>query len=178
MELIKTFILAIVVIAQVLIILYAVGFFVRKKNPNSKFVKTLADNGFLLAFLASLAATAGSLFYSDILGYEPCKFCWFQRIFMYPQVLLLGLALWRKDYWMKTYSIILSILGGLLALNHYILQTTNTSIIPCSAVGYSASCSKVFVMNLGYITIPLMALTAFVLIIVSLLMWKAPEKAA
>ena len=174
LDLTKNFIVAIVVVAQAFIILYAVALVIRKKNPESKFVKVLADNGFLLAFLVSLAAASGSLFYSDVLGYEPCKFCWFQRIFMYPQVLLLGLALWRKDYWMKTYSIILSAIGGAIALNHYILQTTNVSIIPCSAVGYSVSCSKVFVMNLGYITIPFMALTAFVLMILSLLLWKAP----
>lgn len=174
LEFIKNFIVAIVVIAQILIVLYAVAFLIRKKNPTSKFVAILSDNGFILAFLASLAATCGSLFYSDVLGYEPCKFCWFQRIFMYPQVLLLGLAIWKKDYWMKAYSIILSIIGGLIALNHYVLQTTNTSIIPCSAVGYSVSCSKIFVMNLGYITIPLMALTAFVLMILALILWKAP----
>lgn len=171
----KNFILAIVVIAQVLIILYVFAFVIRKKNPSSSFVKALSDNGFLLAFLASLAATCGSLFYSDVLGYEPCKFCWFQRIFMYPQVLLLGIALWRKDYWMKFYSLILSVIGGIIALNHYILQTTNVSVLPCSAIGQSVSCSKVFVLKLGYITIPLMALTAFVLMILSLLLWKAPK---
>lgn len=174
-DLTKNFILAIVVLAQALIILYAIALVIRKKNPESKFVNILSENGFLLAFLVSLAATLGSLFYSDIVGYEPCKFCWFERIFMYPQVLLLGLALWRKEYWMKFYSIVLSTIGALLSLNHYILQATGTSIIPCSAVGYSASCSKVFVMNLGYITIPLMCFTAFVLIILSLSLWKKPE---
>lgn len=174
-ESIKNFILAIVVLAQVLIILYVIALVIRKKNPSSKFVAVLSENGFILAFLASLAATCGSLFYSEILHYEPCKFCWFQRIFMYPQVILLGIAMWRKDYWMKFYSIVLSAVGGFIALNHYILQTTGTSVLPCSAVGYSQSCSKVFVMNLGYITIPFMAFTAFLLIILSLLLWKAPE---
>ncbi len=174
--LIGNFIVAIVVIAQALILLYAIALVMRKKNPNSKFVAILTQNGFLLAFLVALAATSGSLFYSDIMGYEPCKFCWFQRIFMYPQVLLLGLALWKKDYNMKFYSLILSAIGGAIAFNHYVLQTTGTSLLPCSAIGQSVSCSKVFVMHLGYITIPMMALTAFMLMILSLILWKEDSR--
>jgi disulfide bond formation protein DsbB len=168
----ENIILSLVVLAQVFIILYAVGFFIKKKNPNSEFVKTLGDNGLKLAFLVALTCTLGSLFYSDVLGYEPCKFCWFQRIFMYPQVILLGLALWKKDSNMSFYSIVLSIIGGLIALNHYVLQTTGTSILPCSAVGYSVSCSKVFVMHLGYITIPFMAFVGFMLMAMSMIFYK------
>ncbi|MFA6050631.1 MAG: disulfide oxidoreductase [Candidatus Paceibacterota bacterium] len=173
---IQNLILVLVVIAQILIVLYAIGLIIRKKNPNSPLVKALSENGFLLAFLVALAATVGSLYYSDIRGYNPCKFCWFQRIFMYPQVILLGIALWKKDYWMKTYGVILSVIGGIIALNHYILQITGTSILPCSAVGQSVSCNKVFVMHLGYITIPMMALTAFILMTLALLMWKKPAE--
>lgn len=175
---IQNLLLALVIIAQVLIALYIVGLLIRKTHPDSGFVRALSDNGFVLAFLVSLVATLGSLYYSDIRGFEPCKFCWFQRIFMYPQVLLLGLALWRKEYWMKFYSLVLSVIGGLIALNHYILQVTGTSIFPCSAVGQSVSCSKVFVIHLGYITIPMMALSAFVLMILALAMWKPSSDAA
>lgn len=168
----ENIILSLVVLAQTLIILYTIGFFIKKKNPNSEFVKVLGNNGFRLAFIVALISTLGSLFYSDILGYEPCKFCWFQRIFMYPQVILLGIALWKKDWTISYYSIILSVIGGFLALNHYILQTTGSSILPCSAVGYSVSCSKVFVMHLGYITIPFMAFVGFFLIIMSIVFYK------
>ncbi|MES2223956.1 MAG: disulfide bond formation protein B [Patescibacteria group bacterium] len=171
-------ILSLVIIAQILIVLYIVGFFVKRKNPNSPFVKALGDNGFKLAFMAALISTFGSLFYSDILGYEPCKFCWFQRIFMYPQTILLGIALWRKDWNMYFYSITLSVIGGLIAFNHYILQTTGSSIIPCSAVGQSVSCSKVFVMHLGYITIPFMALTGFTLMTLAMVFYKQTHEAS
>ncbi len=177
-EIIDTYLLALVVIAQVLIVVYAVGFFIRRKNPASPFVKTLSENGFLLAFLVALTATAGSLYYSVIRGFIPCEFCYVQRIFMYPQAILLGIALWRKDYFMKFYGILLSTAGALIALNHVILQHTGSSLIPCSAVGQSVSCSKVFVIHLGYITIPMMALTAFVLMILSLLMWKPAQESS
>jgi len=168
----ENIVVSLVIIAQILTILYIIGLFIRRKNPNSDFVKMLGDNGFKLAFVVALASTFGSLFYSDVLGYEPCKLCWYQRIFMYPQVLLLGFALWRKEWNMYFYSLVLSVVGGLIALNHYVLQTTGTSILPCSAVGYSVSCSKLFVMHLGYITIPLMALTGFTLMILSITLWK------
>lgn len=162
-----------VLVSQVLSLLYIAALFIRVKRPDSKFVKTLATHGFVLAFIVATVATLGSLGYSDILGYTPCKFCWYQRIFMYPQVVLLGLALWRKDWNIYFYSLVLSIIGGLIALNHYILQSTGTSLFPCSAIGQNATgCSKVFVMHLGYITIPLMAFSAFLLMTLSVWLWN------
>ena len=58
----------------------------------------------------------------------------------------------------------LSIIGAVIAAYHYLLQLNIAPSLPCSAVGYSVSCSQVFVMNFGYITIPLMSLTVFSLI--------------
>lgn len=119
----------------------------------------------VLAFIVALVATLGSLFYSDVLNYTPCKLCWFQRIFMYPQVLLLGIAWWKKDVGIGKYVLSLSIPGILLAIYHYYLQLGGNPLVPCSTVGYSVSCSQRFVLEYGYITIPMMALTAFALII-------------
>ena len=117
-----------------------------------------------LSFAIVLAATAGSLFYSEIAGYEPCKLCWLQRIFIYPQTILLGIAIWKKDYEIALYSLALSVIGAIIAGYHYLLQIGIAPELPCSAVGYSVSCSQRFVMQFGYITIPMMAFSAFVLI--------------
>jgi disulfide bond formation protein DsbB len=155
------------VIAQVLVIFFVFIYFKDRKSKTNVF-NFLSKHGILIAFIVSSLSMIGSLLYSDVLGYEPCKFCWIQRIAMYPQVLLLGIALIRKDYGFYRYSIPLSIVGALLALNHYILQITGSSVLPCSAVGYSAACSKVFVLRLGYITIPMMALSAFLLMIIAM----------
>lgn len=160
---------ALVVISQILIVIFLIIYFKDRKNPDSKLYQLIEKHALFVAFIVSLVATLGSLFYSEIAGYTPCKFCWFERIFMYPQVFLLGLALKRKEFFIWRYTLPLSIIGGLLALNHYILQLTGTSIIPCSAVGQSISCSKVFVMRLGYITIPLMCLSAFLLMIICMM---------
>ncbi len=125
-----------------------------------------AKNGVFLALVVALTAMVGSLTYSWGLGYEPCEFCWFQRILMYPLVIILAMGLWKKrDASAGDYALGLSIPGALIAGYHYLLQIGVTSYAPCDALGYSVSCSKVFVMNFGYITIPLMAFSAFVLVI-------------
>ncbi len=123
----------------------------------------LGRRGMLFAFLIALIATLGSLFYSEIAQFEPCRLCWYQRIFMYPQVILLGMALWFRERTMLKYGIVLSSIGAVIALYHYWLQVGGSPIVPCSAVGYSVSCSDKFVLIFGYITIPLMAFTAFMM---------------
>lgn len=129
----------------------------------------VSKRAILFAFIVSLTATLGSLFYSEIAGYTPCKLCWFQRIFMYPQPILFAVAMWKKDKGIVKYALALSIIGGLIALYHYLLQVGVVPNGACGAVGYSVSCSQRFVMEFGYITIPMMSLTAFVYIITLLL---------
>lgn len=133
-----------------------------------KLAQFIGKNSILFAFIVALGSMLGSLFFSEIAHYTPCEFCWYQRIFMYSQVFIFGLALIRRDRWIRAYGFLLSGIGAFIALNHVILQHVGWSPIPCAAVGQSVSCSKVFVVEFGYITIPLMALTGFVYIIVFL----------
>lgn len=122
-----------------------------------------------VTFFAALLATLGSLIYSDIIGYEPCKLCWYQRIFMYPLVVMFGIALWNKHAWIKPYGVVMAGVGALVAGFHYLGQIGwNPLGLECLAIGYSASCSKNFVLQFGFITIPMMALSAFLLIALSL----------
>ncbi len=94
---------------------------------------------------------------------------------MYPQVVILGMALWRKDASVRIYSLVLSVAGAAIALYHYVGQLGfNPLGLDCLAVGYSTSCSKSFVLEFGYITIPVMALSAFVLMALSL--WMTMKK--
>jgi len=151
-------------IAIVIIVTYELAnrFFNYKIQPVDKLLKRY---GLLLGFLVALASTTGSLFYSEIAQYNPCKLCWFQRILMYPLVVILGIAL-EKRYRTEVirYGMTLSIIGATLAGYHYYLQRFGGSDTPCSAVGYAEACSKIFMLDYGYITIPMMALTAFTLI--------------
>ncbi len=149
------------VIGQVVIGLVIISLVIR----NEKLTQFFGKNAILFSFVIALIATLGSLFYSEIAGFEPCKLCWFQRIFMYPQVILLGIALWKKKGALAIYSsITLSSVGAVVAGYHYLLQIGIAPELPCAAVGYSVACSQRFVLNFGYITIPIMALTTFTLI--------------
>jgi hypothetical protein len=131
----------------------------------NKILIFVKKNALLLSLIVALTATLGSLFYSEIAGYAPCKLCWYQRIFMYPQVVLLGIAIWKKDIKIVNYVIPLSIIGALIASYHYYLQLGFKEDVACAVVGYSALCSDRFFLHYGYITIPMQALTAFLLIV-------------
>jgi disulfide bond formation protein DsbB len=156
---VNNFLGALTILAQALVVV-ALVFLVRRK-PLPAFVR---ERALLFVFIVSLIATLGSLTYSDILGYEPCKLCWIQRILMYPQVVIAGLALLKKSYAAFPYHFALSTLGAVIAAYHYLLQLGIAPALPCSAVGYSVSCSQRFVLQYGYITIPLMAFSVFALI--------------
>lgn len=163
------------IIAQVAsVALLLLLIFVRnKENPLASFI---SDNAILLAFIVSLFATLGSLFYSELLEYEPCKLCWYQRILMYPQVVLLGMALIKKDTYVYSYSIALSIIGVAIAGFHYYGQRIDSSVLSCDTIGYSTSCSSIFVLDYGYITIPMMAFSGFVLITLLMICQKVYNK--
>src|SRR5688572_8071360 len=78
--------------------------------------------GLWIAFGVSFFASVLALYYSEVLGFEPCPLCWWQRVFLFPQVLLAGLAAWKKDAYMAEYSIILSVFGAGIALYQHVLQ--------------------------------------------------------
>ncbi|KXK07539.1 MAG: Disulfide bond formation protein C [Microgenomates bacterium OLB22] len=111
--------------------------------------------------LIATIAMAGSLYFSDIAGYAPCKLCWLQRIAMYPLVVLGLVGISRRDNGAIIYITPLAIIGGLIAAYHYYHQILPNLSIPCSTVGYSVSCSERFFMTYGFVTIPMMALAAF-----------------
>lgn len=131
-------------------------------------VSFFSRHGLGCALLIAGTATLGSLFYSEIAKYEPCKLCWFQRIFMYPQVILLSLAVLKKDRSIAPYAITLSAIGGTISAYHIVLQNKPGIAVPCSTVGYAVSCTKNYFLQFGYVTIPVMALTAFLLVILLL----------
>ena len=153
------------VIAQFLV-LASLGYllFFKKKYPAVGL--WLSKQAVLLAFLVALGATVSSLFYSNIAGFEPCELCWFQRIFMYPLVVLLGLALIKKERIIIDYALSISVIGFFISLYHNYVYYQNGGLSAiCQVGGVGVSCVKRYVFELGYITIPIMSLTAFVLII-------------
>ncbi|NPC94156.1 disulfide bond formation protein B [Bacillus sp. WMMC1349] len=117
------------------------------------------------AWIVSLTATIGSLYFSEIRRFIPCELCWYQRIMMYPLVLILGIATFQGDARVKKYVIPLAAVGAIISLTHYLQQKLPwfSGIKPCVT---GVPCTGQYVNWFGFMTIPFLALTAFMLIII------------
>lgn len=159
--------------SNIAICLLFILFFLNKVGVLTKLWKAILSKisplAIVFAFIIAVTATSGSLYLSEIAGFEPCKLCWFQRIFMYPQALILGIAVFIKKKDVYNYLLPLSIIGSLIGAYHYYHQMRPDITIPCSTVGFSVSCSQRFFTHYGYITIPWMSFSAFVIITLLLL---------
>lgn len=151
-----------VVVLAISLVLF--GVFKKRLGALGKLVGFVSTNALTFSLVVATIATMGSLFFSEVAHFEPCKLCWIQRIFMYPLVLILGIATWRNDRGIADYVLPLSVVGAGFAGYHYALQVNPNLLAPCSVVGYSVSCAERFVTSFGYITIPMMSLTAFLMI--------------
>ena len=117
----------------------------------------------------ALVATAGSLFFSEVSDFIPCRLCWFQRIGMYPLAAILLIAALRRDYrGAALYGLPLAIFGSIVSIYHIYIEHHPEAETASCKIG--APCATKWIDKLGYITIPTLALTAFLAIIVLLSM--------
>jgi disulfide bond formation protein DsbB len=131
------------------------------------------------AFVVAALATGGSLFMSEIAGFVPCDLCWFQRICMYPLSILTLMAALNGDYRFARYLLPFPIVGSCVSIYHLLIENQVISEPNSCRIG-GAGCAVKWINEFGYITIPTMALTAFLLLIgfLSLAMWGAAEEPA
>lgn len=122
-----------------------------------------ADEALIFAWIVALVASLSVLFIDEALGQEPCILCWYQRTFMFPLVIVLGLGLWWKDPRTGRYGIALGLGGSLFALWHLglFIGVIPEPIQPCTATG--PSCTDTHQLFLG-VPIPLFSFIAFALI--------------
>jgi len=152
-----------ILFSNVLIVLIIIHYlFLRKKI--TWITSLFSDNALLLSFLISLVAVSFSLFFSEIAHFAPCKLCWLQRIFLYPLPLITGLAIWKRDYKIKSYILMLSVIGLVISTYHYAIQLF-PNLISYSCGTSEVNCAEKVLFHFGYISIPFMALSAFILII-------------
>lgn len=118
-----------------------------------------------LLFFGILSAVVGSLVYSDIVGFLPCELCWWQRILMYPQLLIVAMAWRKKDKNVIDYLLPFSVLGALIALYQSFVQWGFSFGIEGGCVAAGGECAKVYFTQYSYITIPFMSFTVFIYII-------------
>src|SRR5690606_30776391 len=93
----------------------------------------VGERAVFLAWIGAIIAMLGSLFYSVVLGYEPCVLCWWQRVLLFPLVIILGLAWWRGDRSIFRYSTPLVILAGVISLYQSYANLGGTSLLSCTS---------------------------------------------
>ncbi len=131
-----------------------------------------------LGFFVTLGAMLMSLYYSEILHIKACDLCWYQRIFMYSQVFMFGLAWYKKDRNILPYAFILSIVGFAIAIYHHMLQIGFDLYKPCSTAPFAVDCSKPTFIEFGFVTFPFLAVVLFATLIILLITEKYFAKRA
>src|SRR4051812_10821806 len=129
------------------------------------------------AWIVATVTTLGSLYYSEIANFVPCRLCWYQRICMYPLAVILLVGLLLKDRRVRWYAAPFVIVGAPLSLYHWLVERVDffAKSSSCSA---EAPCTVPWFQELGYVTLAFMALSAFLLIGTLLLTDWAADRGA
>ena len=125
------------------------------------------------AFTVAVLATAGSLYFSEVAHFEPCRLCWYQRIAMYPLVVILAVAGWRRDAGIWRYVLAIAGIGILISGYHYALEWLPW--LDSGACSADVPCTLVWFRQLGFISLPYLALSAFALIISLVWLGRPPS---
>ena len=137
------------------------------KGPEAAYL--LGDKAIWLAWVVALVASVGSLIYSEVIHFVPCRLCWFQRIAMYPLAIILLVGAIRREAVVKYYALPLALIGLAISIYHNVIQFYPSleggscdPLNPCSARNV-----EVF----GFLDIPFMAGAGFILISVLLALY-------
>jgi disulfide bond formation protein DsbB len=127
----------------------------------------------LIQFSLAVAtvSTIGSLIFSEIFKFPPCVLCWYQRIFMYPLVIIFGVTLWKKDKNVIFFALPMTIIGLIISFYHNLLyyKIIPESAAPCTL---GISCTTKFIEWFGFVTIPFLSFISFLSITILLLLYR------
>lgn len=163
-----------VAILSLVALVAAIGLLIYRLVKGRDAARLLGDRAIWLAWVVALVSTAGSLFYSEVIGFEPCRLCWFQRIAMYPMAIILLVGAIRRERQVKFYALPLSLGGLAISIWHYLIQA-----FPALEGGGSCGavpCSARYVEVFGFISIPFMAGAGFIVISVLLALYTRIER--
>ena len=150
------------IIGAVFVALFAISLaYLSCKKDMGKYAKCLGDYIFPLGFFITFGGMFLTLFYEYALHYAQSDLCWYQRIFLYPQVFMFAYAWWKKDRAVLPYAFILSGIGFVIALYHHLLQMGYDIMKPCSTAPFAVDCSTPSFIEFGFVTFPFMAVVLF-----------------
>jgi disulfide bond formation protein DsbB len=175
-EFVRTFTSVAALAANVLTVALVVGLVATRRSGRVRgFVSHIGDNALFLAGFVALACMAGSLYYSEVAHFTPCRFCWYQRIAMYPLVVVLLVGAFTRDFNVRRSGVILAVSGAGLAAYHYSLE--RGWIEETGSCDPTAPCSAPWFWEFGFVTIAYMALSGFLLILALLVTtWVTPPE--
>jgi disulfide bond formation protein DsbB len=154
----------------IVVLLFNLIFFRSREN---KILLIFKKYTFILGFLSALGAVILSLFYSEIVGFPACELCWIQRIFLYPQLVLFGMELYKKERSIIDFSIVFAIFGSITSIYHIFVESGVFAGPACADPSNGGvSCAVRYIYEFGYVTMPIMALTLSLFIISILLNYK------
>lgn len=143
-----------------------------------KLIQKIKPQHLILITLAqAVIATLGSLFFSEVWMLPPCKLCWFQRIAMYPLVVILAVGYYLRDRNVYLYAMPLVVSGLVIAFYHNLLYYDTMfsyGIVPDSIIQCQEgiSCTAETIKWLGFVTIPLLSLISFIVIFICLWQYR------
>jgi disulfide bond formation protein DsbB len=144
-----------------------------KRSASNTVLIFFKKYGVAFAFTVALGSLLLSLLYSEVIGYAACELCIVQRYFIYPQVLLLGMALWKPKKMLINLSALLAFVGMFVSMYHVYVENGGSSDLACSTYQVGAvTCAARYVFEFGYITVPVMALTAQIFILLIALNYR------
>lgn len=137
--------------------------------------KFFKEHVLFIALTQAIIAPLGSLYFSEVLHFPPCILCWYQRICMYPLIVILLVGILRNDKKVYLYVLPLSIIGLGISIYHNLLyyKIVPEAIVPCQA---GISCTTKFIEYFGFITIPLLSFIAFSIITLCMIIYMRLTK--
>ena len=133
---------------------------------------TFAPFALPLAFLVSLTATAGSLWFSEAVGFVPCRLCWYQRIVVFPLPLLLGAMTMRRDLRAARYVLPVTLVGAMVSLYHWLVERV-PALSGATSCAVDVPCSVPWFTEFGFVTLAWMALSTLTFVAVAILAGNA-----
>jgi hypothetical protein len=152
----------VLVIAAVILRLAAVGS-TSAAGTWDRVVHAVGPNAYAMAWFVAFLATAGSLYFSEVAGFEPCTLCWYQRIAMYPLVIILAIAAARRERAGAFYAGAVAGIGAIVSAYHVLLEWFPS--LDSGACSATTPCTLIWFRVFGFISLPTLALTAFALIL-------------
>ena len=153
--------------AAALAITVLLGWLVRGRNETvDGLLIAVSDAALWIAFLVAGVAMAGSLYFSEVADFIPCRLCWFQRIAMYPLAVILLVAAIRRDRSVQWYAVPIAAVGACVSTYHYLIEWNPDLEVGDACAATGVACSDVWFREFGFVTLSFMALCGFIAVIV------------